>query len=68
MGLDLRWPIGIMFFLIGLILVGTGLATGGSEMYRVSLGININLWWGVVLTVFGMVMMVMAWRDGRQSK
>lgn len=69
MGLDLRWPIGIMFFLLGLILAGTGLATGGdTAMYERSLGININLWWGLFLTVFGAAMMAMAWHGGRQKK
>lgn len=69
MGLDLRWPIGIMFFLIGLLLAGTGLVTGAdTAMYQRSLGININLYWGLSLTVFGAVMMGMAWRDGRNAK
>lgn len=69
MGLDLRWPIGIMFFLIGAILAVTGLMTGGdTAMYQRSLGININLCWGAFLVVFGGVMMAMAWHGGRQQK
>ena len=54
MGLDIRWPIGLMFTLVGLLLTGYGLITGSNaELYKCSLGININLWWGVVLLVFG---------------
>jgi hypothetical protein len=69
MGLDLRWPIGIMFFLLGLLLVGTGVATSAdTAMYQRSLGININLYWGLFLTVFGAVMMGMAWYGGRNAK
>ena len=54
MGLDIRWPIGLMFTLIGVLLVITGVATGPDAR---SLGININLWWGIVLLVFGAFML-----------
>lgn len=54
MGLDIRFPIGIMFTLIGLLLTITGLFTSGDPaFYKISLGININLIWGIVLLVFG---------------
>ncbi len=59
MGLDIRWPIGIMFSLVGLLLVVFGAATHSDvEMYRHSLGININLIWGVVLLLFGAGMLL----------
>jgi hypothetical protein len=58
MGLDIRWPIGIMFSLVGVLLAVFGAATGSDvEMYRHSLGININLIWGAVLLVFGVGML-----------
>ena len=61
MGLDIRFPIGIMFTLIGLILVITGIVTGGDvSFYKISLGININLIWGAVLLLFGGLMWVFA--------
>jgi hypothetical protein len=64
--LDLRWPIGLMFTLIGALLVIYGAATGSNtEMYQHSLGKNINLWWGVVLLVFGVLMIVGAARGGK---
>lgn len=57
MGLDIRFPIGIMFSLIGLIMTITGLVTGGDPaFYKISLGININLIWGIVLLLFGGLM------------
>ena len=59
MGLDIRWPIGLMFSIVGLLLAGYGLFTGG-EIYKCSLGININLIWGCVLLVFGGVMLTLA--------
>ncbi len=55
MGLDIRWPIGIMFSLVGA--AASGLWRGHqlptSEMYRHSLDININIIWGIVLLLFG---------------
>ena len=59
MGLDIRWPIGLMFSFIGILLLIYGAATASDvEMYRHSLGININLIWGVVLLVFGVLMLL----------
>ncbi len=59
MGLDIRWPIGLMFTLIGVLLVITGAVTGPDAR---SLNININLWWGLVLLVFGVLMLLGAVR------
>ena len=70
MGLDIRWPIGLMFSLVGLLMTLYGVATkGNAAMYRRSLGININLIWGVVLLVFGGLMIILAIRrkDGAGS-
>lgn len=53
MGLDIRLPIGLLFTLIGLLLVGFGWFSD-SELYRKSLGINVNMWWGWVMTAFGL--------------
>ncbi len=68
MGLDIRWPIGLMFTLIGALLVIYGLVTGSdAELYKRSLDINVNLRWGLLLLVFGGWMLTMAWRGGRQT-
>jgi hypothetical protein len=57
MGIDIRIPIGGMFTIIGLILVVFGLATWGDPIYREhSLNVNVNLWWGLALTLFGVAM------------
>jgi hypothetical protein len=66
MNFDLRLPIGILFTLFGLILTGFGLATKGSEIYQKSLGNNINVSWGIVLLIFGGVMLILALR-GRKA-
>ncbi len=65
MGLDIRTPIGLMFGLFGLLLVGYGVATNGSDIYQRSLGLNVNLAWGAVLLVFGGVMLWLGWRGSR---
>jgi protein-S-isoprenylcysteine O-methyltransferase Ste14 len=61
MGLDIRWPIGLMFSIIGAILVVYGAVTGsGDPMYQRSLGMNINLGWGLLLLAFGLLMLLSA--------
>ena len=61
MGLDIRWPIGLMFTLIGVLLTGFGAVNHDASM---SLDININLVWGIILLVFGATMLFFAWRGG----
>jgi hypothetical protein len=64
MGLDIRLPIGMMFSLLGVLLTGYGIITGSdSALYQSSLGINVNLWWGLVLFLFGAVMLGFALKD-----
>jgi ABC-type Fe3+-siderophore transport system permease subunit len=64
MKLDVRLPIGMMFSLLGAMLVVYGLVSDRS-MYARSLGINVNLWWGLVLLAFGSVMLTFALRSRR---
>ncbi len=56
MGLDIRWPIGFMFTLIGLLLAVYGAVVKSDHV--ISLGININLIWGIVLLAFGVFMLL----------
>lgn len=53
MGLDIKFPIGLMFAIFGVILTLFGLATNGNEMYSISLNANINLISGVFMLIFG---------------
>jgi hypothetical protein len=64
MNLDLRLPIGLMFTLIGALLSIFGVLSDKS-IYARSLGINVNLWWGLVLLAFGVVMLTLALRARR---
>ncbi|HXK08412.1 MAG TPA: hypothetical protein VMT70_02080 [Vicinamibacteria bacterium] len=67
MGLDIRYPIGLMFGIIGLLMVVYGLLTGGDPMYHRSLGINVNVWWGAVLLVFGGLMLYFARKGAKED-
>lgn len=66
MNLDLRYPIGLMFTIDGVLLTIFGL-TSDRSIYDRSLGINVNLMWGVVLLAFGVVMLTFAIRRSRQA-
>lgn len=68
MGLDIRWPIGLMFSIVGALMAIYGLLTGSSDIYKRSLDINVNLYWGLLLLVFGAFMLVMAWRGGKREE
>ena len=69
MGLDIRLPIGMLFATLGVLLIVFGLLSNPS-LYAQSLGINVNLYWGVALLVFGVVMLLLGWRGmfGQRSK
>jgi hypothetical protein len=63
-GMDIRLPMGLMFSIIGAITAVYGLATSGDPMYQDhSLGINVNLWWGLVLFALGATMLLLSWRS-----
>jgi len=66
MGLDIRWPIGYMFLIMGVILAAYGLFSNPT-IYAQSLGMNVNLIWGVILGAFGIVMLLLA-RSGKKSQ
>ena len=55
---DIRIPIGGLFLLLGGILTVYGVATRSDTLlYARSENIAINLWWGLVMLVFGGVML-----------
>lgn len=66
MGLDIRWPIGFIFTLYGLLLVVYG-AAADPALFQKSLGVNMDLWWGVAMLVFGLFMAALAFRASRRS-
>lgn len=59
MGIDIRLPIGMLFSALGVILTLFG-AFGDKARYTQSLGVDVNLWWGIVLLAFGIIMLVLS--------
>lgn len=58
MNTDIRFPIGLMFTILGLVLGIYGMLTNSdSELYTKSLGVNINLWSGLAMLIFGLLML-----------
>lgn len=65
MRLDIRLPIGLLFSILGLLLALYGVFSDPA-IYRQSLNVNINLWWGLVMLAFGALMLWMG-RRGKTS-
>lgn len=65
--LDLRFPMGLLFSVLGLLLAGYGLLSDPA-VYEASLGINLNLWAGTAILAFGLVMLGGAWRQARRER
>lgn len=54
---------GMMFSMMGTVLLALGITTRNKpEFYTRSLGIDANLWWGLVLLCFGLVVMTLGRR------
>ena len=58
--LDVRLPMGLLFLLLGLILVGYGLAADPAIYATHSLGQNVNVTWGAIFALFGAAMLTLA--------
>jgi hypothetical protein len=58
---DIRIPIGLMFSVLGVLITVFGLSTmADSELYQRSLGINVNIIMGVVMLIFGLIMLYLS--------
>jgi hypothetical protein len=61
--MDIRFPLGLMFAIVGALLAGFGLMTTSSAMYaQHSLGVNVNLWSGLGMLAFGLAVLWLARR------
>lgn len=64
---DIRIPIGSLFLLLGVILAIYGVTTrSDTVLYGRSEDIVINLWWGLVMVVFGGAMLYFGTRAQRR--
>ncbi|MGC8623799.1 MAG: hypothetical protein ACP5VQ_00865 [Phycisphaerae bacterium] len=65
--MDLRLPIGIFFVLVGCIMVGYGVISP-HDIPHISEKININLYWGILLLLFGLPMAIFGWKAEARAK
>ncbi|NMC37855.1 MAG: hypothetical protein GYA41_05990 [Bacteroidales bacterium] len=66
---DIRIPIGLMFSILGVLITAYGFFTfSNSEMYIKSLGINVNIIMGIIMLIFGLVMLLFARKSKFESK
>ena len=55
---DIRIPIGLMFSILGVLITVFGFITmSDAEMYNRSLGVNVNIIMGILMLVFGLIML-----------
>jgi len=60
---DIRIPIGLMFSILGVLITFFGLLTKSDAiMYQKSFGINVNIIMGVLMLLFGLIMLYYARR------
>jgi hypothetical protein len=60
---DIRIPVGLMFTIVGVLISVFGFVTiSNAEMYNKSLGINVNIIMGILMLVFGLIMLFFAFR------
>jgi len=67
-GLDIRAPIGGLFTLLGVLLAGYGAVAGSRTTSDVAPVTNVNLWWGLVMLLFGVIMLVLSRRAMRRTE
>ena len=59
MPLDVRTPAGVMFMVLGTILMFYG-AISDPALYARTMGLNVNLGLGIIMTIFGACLLL--WR------
>jgi len=66
--MDIRIPIGLLFAILGFILVAFGLySMNDAALYARCLGRNINLWTGIAMLVFGGLMLFFSLRKKKTA-
>ena len=65
---DIRIPIGLMFSIVGVLITGFGFFTNSNvELYKKSLGINVNIIMGIFMLIFGLIMLYFAFRKKKKA-
>jgi multisubunit Na+/H+ antiporter MnhG subunit len=65
---DIRYPIGLMFTILGVLITIFGFITmSNSEMYKKSLDVNVNIIMGILMLIFGLIMLFLAIRKKKKT-
>ena len=67
MNLDIRYPIGLLFVIVGAILTACGIFLPPETSSHLLLGMNVNISWGIVQLAFGGIMLGLA-KGGARKK
>ncbi len=65
--LDIRWPIGLLFLVLGALIAVYGAVAPQHTHVEGNINVNLNLVWGVVMVFFGLLMTWGARRAGRRD-
>jgi len=74
MGLDIRLPIGVILTIYGLVLVIFGVVAhpaipvADRAIVENAVHLNIDLWWGAAMLLFGLFMGALALRASRRNR
>jgi hypothetical protein len=63
--IDLRLPIGIFFMIVGAVLAIYGAL---NPAYPERVQINVDLYWGICLAIFGILMALFGWMAQRRGE
>jgi len=63
--LDVRWPIGLLFAVLGFVVAVYGLMTAPESSLPDGTR-NLDLGWGLVMLLFGLLMIWGGWNAGRR--
>jgi uncharacterized membrane protein len=68
MKLDIKLPIGLIFTILGILFIVYGAFTASDvAFYDKALGYNVNLYTGIIMLVFGAVMLALARKDKKSA-
>jgi hypothetical protein len=67
MNLDIRYPIGLLFVIVGAIITGCGIFLPPEAASHLLFGTNVNISWGLVQVAFGAIMLALVRIDAAKK-
>ena len=64
--MDIRYFIGLILIIYGALLTVYGLFT--PQLAQISLGFNLNLWWGLIILLVGLAFLIPSKKPGQWTK